>query len=74
MTHWIVVRRCKDGTSVRVGVAADGEVAYIHRHGDELRLADRESADAFRRVVRRAGQPVYANMTDEYDLVEIGRA
>ena len=53
MSHYIVLREGR-GTvpNVRIGISRDGEPTYCEP-GDELRLADEASADAFIRLCRR---------------------
>ena len=69
MSYWIVERRRRKGDQwLRMGYAANGQTAIAFRPGDDLRLADRESAEAFVRGCKRDfddSEPYRATEIDE---------
>ena len=67
--HYFVMRR--GDPPCRIGVAKDGELTYVYELGDELRLADYESAQAFQRAVEHANLHRYTNLQKCYEIVKV---
>ena len=68
--HYFVARVRNDGGRLRIGVAKDGQPAYVTHPGDEIRLADLESAQRLIRLVRHVGLPG-GGFKDNYEAVEV---